>query len=145
MFVETSDPVSKAELRKMLVKECKKQKKEYGYLFESVIGGFTNTNRFAPNSFNIFPTEVYRIYADGRPDQLVRGVNLIGTPLSMFAQIEAAGDDKDLFTGICGAESGGVPVSTVAPMIFVNRIETQKKMKMNMDPTILDRPVNTHN
>ena len=65
------------------------------------------------------PTVVYRIYVDGRPDQLVRGVDLIGTPLTMFAGIEAAGDTPGVFTGFCGAESGQVPVSAISPSLFV--------------------------
>ncbi len=140
MFIETSDPLSDADLRKMLIKECKKQNKEYGYMFEDVEGGFTNTGRYIPNAFNIFPTEVYRIYVDGRPDELVRGVDLIGTPLTMFAGIKAAGDKKEIFAGICGAESGGVPVTAISPSIFVNHIETQRKVKASVEPSLIEKP-----
>jgi TldD protein len=140
LIVENSKPLKMDELRKMLVKECIKQDKKYGYFFKDVIGGFTTTDRYNPNAFNIFPTEVYRVYVDGRPDELVRGVDLIGTPLSMFAEIAAAGDTKDVFIGFCGAESGSVPVSAVAPSLFVRRIETQKKPKANQEPTLLSSP-----
>jgi TldD protein len=128
------------ELRKMLISECQKQGKPYGYFFRNVIGGFTTTERQMPNAFNIFPTEVYRVYTDGRPDQLVRGVDLIGTPLAMFAEIEAAGNQSEIFTGFCGAESGSVPVSAVAPALYVKRIETQKKAKSKVDATLLNKP-----
>ena len=124
----------------MLIKECKKQGKAYGYLFRDVMGGFTNTARYMPNAFNIFPTEVYRIYTDGRPDELVRGVDLIGTPLAMFSEIAAAGNKPGVFHGFCGAESGSVPVSAIAPALLVKKIETQKKMKSQLDETILPRP-----
>lgn len=140
LIVETEKGVSSDELRKMLVKECQKQGKKYGYFFKDVVGGFTFTDRFTPNAFNIFPTEVYRVYVDGRPDELVRGVDLIGTPLAMFAEIKAAGNESDIFTGFCGAESGSVPVSAVSPALFVRRIETQKKMKQHEDATLLSRP-----
>jgi TldD protein len=140
LIVENSKPMSEEELRKLLIKECVKQGKKYGYFFKDVIGGFTTTDRFNPNAFNIFPTEVYRVYVDGRADELVRGVDLIGTPLSMFAEISAAGDTKDVFIGFCGAESGSVPVSAVAPSLFVRRIETQKKPKENQEPTLLPSP-----
>ncbi len=140
LIIESNKPLSSANLRKKLIKECKKQGKEYGYLFSDVIGGFTNTDRFSANVFNVMPTEVYRVYVDGRPDQLVRGVDLIGTPLTMFAEIKAAGEQKEIFTGICGAESGSVPVSAIAPAVFVRRIETQKKMKQNAKPSLLSRP-----
>lgn len=140
LIIESNKPLSSASLRKKLIKECKKQGKEYGYLFSDVIGGFTNTDRFSANVFNVMPTEVYRVYVDGRPDELVRGVDLIGTPLTMFAEIKAAGSQKEIFTGICGAESGSVPVSAIAPALFVRRIETQKKIKQNAKPSLLSRP-----
>jgi TldD protein len=142
LIVETSKGQPMEDLRKMLIKECKKQKKKYGYLFMDVMGGFTNTDRYTPNAFNIFPTEVYRIYVDERPDELVRGVDLIGTPLAMFAEIGATGNEREVFNGFCGAESGQVPVSALAPALFVKRIETQKKPTTIQDTTLLSRPSN---
>ncbi|QSE98874.1 TldD/PmbA family protein [Fulvivirga lutea] len=127
LIIETTSNISDDKLRKQLIEECKKQNKPYGYYFEDVTGGFTQTSRYATNAFNIMPTLVYRVYADGRPDELVKGVDLIGTPLAMFAEIMQAGKSIDVFNGICGAESGNIPVSAVAPAILVRRIETQKK------------------
>ena len=140
LIVKNSKPVKTSDLRKMLLAECRKQKKPYGYLFMDVMGGFTTTGRFMPNAFNIFPTEVYRIYADGRPDELVRGVDLIGTPLAMFAEIAAADGSSDIFTGFCGAESGSVPVTAISPSFFVKRIETQKKNTHQLEKALLERP-----
>ena len=140
LIVESQKPVEMADLRKMLINACKKEKRAYGYLFMDVVGGFTTTQRFMPNAFNIFPTEVYRIYVDGRPDELVRGVDLIGTPLAMFAEITAADNNREIFTGFCGAESGSVPVTAIAPSLYVKRIETQKKMTTQVQKTLLKRP-----
>jgi len=140
LIVETSKGLPMEDLRKMLLKECKRQGKPYGYLFHDVVGGFTVTDRFNPNAFNIFPTMVYRIYVDGRPDELVRGVDLIGTPLAMFAEIQATGNDRDTFIGFCGAESGYVPVSAASPSLFVRRIETQKKPRQHQEASLLSRP-----
>lgn len=140
LFVENSNAVPMDDLRKMLIDECKKQNKKYGYLFMDVIGGFTNTGRYMPNAFNIFPTEVYRVYVDKRPDELVRGVDLIGTPLAMFAEITAAGDKSEVFTGFCGAESGNVPVTAISPSLFVKRIETQKKPSAQVEKPVLKMP-----
>lgn len=140
LIVTSSKPQSESEIRSLLIEEAKKQGKEYGYLFASVVGGFTNTGRYSPNSFNVTPTEVYRIYVDGRTDELVRGVNLVGTPLSMFAQIDYAGDNYEIFTGQCGAESGRVPVTTIAPMLLVRNIEVQKKPKSQNTLPLLERP-----
>ena len=128
------------ELREMLVAECKKQGKAYGYLFQDVQGGFTTVGRTTPNAFNVLPTEVYKIYADGRPDELVRGVDLIGTPLSMFKHITACSNQMETFNGMCGSGSGWVPVSASSPAIFVDVIETQKKSKSSERMPVLPRP-----
>lgn len=123
LIIETTSPDSPEELRKKLISECKKQGKSYGYLFQDVVGGFTLTQVYTPNVFNIFPTEVYRIYVDGRPDELVRGVNLIGTPLAMFSEIKATGSNPEVFSGICGAESGNVPVTAIAPALLLTKLK----------------------
>ena len=140
LMVETKQPQPVDEMRKTLIKLAKEQNKPYGYLFDEVVGGFTSTGRYSPNAFNVTPTLVYRVYADGRPDELVRGVNLIGTPLSMFSQIVQAGGRSEIFNGVCGAESGNVPVSAISPMLLVTQIETQKKAKSMERSIILPRP-----
>jgi TldD protein len=128
------------DLRKVLIEECKKQEKEFGLLFVKVQGGFTFTGRTIPNSFNVNPLVVYKIFVDGSPDQLVRGADLIGTPLTTFSNIIAAGDDNGVFNGTCGAESGGVPVSACSPSILVSKIEVQKKAKSQAKPPLLNAP-----
>ncbi len=140
LIVTSSKTFSNKELRDLLKLEVKNQGKEYGYYFASVVGGFTSTGRYMPNSFNVTPTEVYRVYADGRPDELVRGVDLVGTPLAMFSQIEAAGNDYSIFTGMCGAESGSVPVTAISPSLLVRMIEVQKKAKSQTAPPLLPKP-----
>lgn len=140
LMIESSAPVSMDDLRKELLKECRKQKKQYGYYFKEVIGGLTVTDRYNTNVFNVTPIEVYRIYVDGRPDELVSGVDLIGTPLTMFSNIVFAGKKREVFTGFCGAESGYVPVTAIAPAIFVKKIETQKTPEFDSVVPILPPP-----
>jgi len=142
LIVETANPYTDEQLRKMLISEAVKQGKEYGYLFESVQGGFTNTGRYSPNSFNVTPLEVYRIYVDGRPDELVRGVDMVGTPLTMFSQIEGVGDTAGNFAGFCGAESGAVPAGCCSPALFTKMVETQRKAKNQELSQILEKPYN---
>ena len=128
LVVETRKAYTEAQLRQFLRDEAQRQGKEYGYLFQSVSGGYTQTGEGnSINSFNVNPLEVYRIYVDGRPDELVRGVDLIGTPLSMFSNIAAGGDTPKTFIGSCGAESGWVPVSATSPMLYCSKIETQRR------------------
>ena len=140
LVIETSNPKTPEELRQLLIEEVKKQGKEYGYFFKEVTSGFTFTGKGATNSFNVTPLEVYKVFADGRPDQLVRGVDLIGTPLSMFSNIIYAGNDARVFTGMCGAESGAIPVTAISPTILVNKVETQRKAKSQDILPILPAP-----
>ncbi len=86
------------------------------------------------------PTVVYRVYTDGRPDELLRGVDIVGTPLAMLMRIQAAGDDHDIFNGVCGAESGWVPVSATSPSLLLGQIETALKDKGIDKPPILEAP-----
>ena len=109
-------------------------------LFDDIQGGFTNTGRMAPNAFNVLPVLVYRIYSDGR-EELVRGVDLIGTPLTTFSKIVAADDAADVFNGVCGAESGWVPVSAVSPGLLISQIEVQKKDKAQERLPLLPAPL----
>ncbi|MCP5046026.1 MAG: peptidase U62, partial [bacterium] len=140
LMVESTKSVPYKKLREMLVKECKKQGIPYGLMFDDIAGGFTFTGRTMPNSFNVTPITVYRIYVDGRPDELVRGVDLIGTPLTSFSRIIACGETRDVFNGYCGAESGRVPVSAVSPPILTTQIEVQKKYKASAKPPVLPPP-----
>jgi predicted Zn-dependent protease len=129
-----------SELRKKLIEECKKQDKPFGLFITEISGGQTTTSRSSTNAFNITPLAVYRIYADGRPDEMVRGVDLAGTPLTVFGKIVATGDRREVFNGICGAESGSVPVSALSPSILVSEIEVQKKAATPEKPPILPPP-----
>ena len=141
LIVQATNTVSDAKLRAMLIDEAKKQGKTFGLLFKDISGGFTLTGRSSPQSFQVTPIMVYRIYVDGRPDELVRGVDLIGTPLTSFSKIVAAGDTPEIFNGFCGAESGYVPVAAVSPSILTTQIEVQKKIKSSERPPILPPPM----
>jgi predicted Zn-dependent protease len=140
LVVESSKTLSDEALVSKLKDEAKRQGKPFGLLFENIEGGFTTTNRSQPNAFNVMPNVVYRIYTDKRPPELVRGVDLIGTPLAAFAKIVATGDKIDVFNGICGAESGSVPVSASAPSMLVSEVEVQKKAQSQDAGPILSAP-----
>ena len=94
----------------MLLEEAKRQNKPYGLVFDEIAGGFAITQTFMPQSFELLPLRVTRVWVDGRPDELLRGVNLVGTPLASLETIMGAANDTDTFNGVCGAESGWVPV-----------------------------------
>jgi TldD protein len=140
LVVESSKQVSNAELRKMLIEEVKRQGKPFGLLIDDIAGGFTFTGRGQPQAFQVNPLVVYRVYPDGRPDELVRGVDIVGTPLVSLTKILATGDKPEVFNGYCGAESGSVPVAAVSPAILISEMEVQKKVSSTDRPPILPPP-----
>ncbi|MEQ1885728.1 MAG: metallopeptidase TldD-related protein [Bryobacteraceae bacterium] len=140
LFVESTRQVNDQQLRQMLIDEVKKQGKPYGLLFDQVTGGYTTTQRRGLQAFTVIPLVVYRIYPDGRPDELIRGVDIVGTPLSSFEKILATSEKREVFNGICGAESGSVPVAAIAPALLVESIEIQRKDRAQDSPPYLPRP-----
>jgi predicted Zn-dependent protease len=140
LIIESEKIVSYDELRRMLIEECERQGKPYGLIFDDISGGFTMTGRGGPQAFKVLPLYVTRVYADGRPDEVVRGVDIVGTPLTSFSKIVMAADDADVFNGTCGAESGWCPVSAVSPSLLVSEIEVEKRRKGQDKPPILPPP-----
>jgi TldD protein len=140
LFVESSNKVSDADLRKMLIEEIKRQGKPYGLYFDQVTSGYTTTQRAGLQAFTVVPLTVYKVFPDGRPDELIRGVDIVGTPLASFAKIMATSDKMSVFNGYCGAESGYVPVAAIAPALLVREIEVQRKERSQDRPPYLTRP-----
>jgi TldD protein len=140
LIVTSTKTVRDADMRQKLIDEVKKAGKPYGLYFEDIEGGFTLTMRNLPQAFQVLPVMVWRVYPDGRPDELVRGVDIVGTPLAALTHITITGDKQDVFNGVCGAESGWVPVSAVAPSMLFSEMEVQKRAKSHTRPPILAPP-----
>ena len=141
LIIETNDHKTDAELRAALRVEMKKQDKEYGYFFKSVSAGLAFTGAGQVNSFNVTPLEVYKVYLDDKKaDILVRGVDMIGTPLSIFENIVSGGGRQEMFIGTCGAESGGIPVTAISPTMLLSKVEVQLKVKSQKKLPILPKP-----
>jgi predicted Zn-dependent protease len=140
LLVKSSKAVTNKELRAKLIELIKAQGKPYGLLIDDIAGGFTFTGRGQPQAFQVQPLVVYKVYPDGRPDELVRGVDIVGTPLAALTKIVATGDTPEVFNGYCGAESGSVPVAAAAPAILTSELEVQKKQTDTDAPPILPPP-----
>lgn len=139
LFVDVNRRQSEERLKRKLLRMVKRSEKEYGLIFEEIEGGFTFTGRSMPNAFNVTPVMVYRVFPDGR-EELVRGVDLIGTALTSFSLIVDAGGPTEVFNGTCGADSGPVSVSAVSPSILVSQVEVQKKVQGQSLQPILPAP-----
>jgi TldD protein len=140
LIVESSNQVPYSKLREMLIAEIKRQGRPYGLVFDEIAGGFTLTQTWMPQLFKLLPLRVYRVYADGRPDELLRGVSMIGTPLVSLETIMCSADDYNTFNGNCGAESGWVPVSASAPSLLLRTLEVERQSKLQNKPPILPPP-----
>jgi TldD protein len=140
LIVSSTQTVPDAQMRQKLVDEVKKQGKPYGLYFDDIQGGFTLTTRQLPQAFQVLPVIVYKVYADGRPDELVRGVDIVGTPLAALTRILTTGDQPHVFNGVCGAESGQVPVAAVAPSMLFSELEVQKRAHSHERPPLLPPP-----
>jgi len=139
-IVASNNPVPFAELRKRLLDEVREQGRDHGLIIDELAGGFTLTGRVFPNTFNIRATYGWKVYTDGRPDELIRGIDLVGTPLVALSSVVAAGDDPGVFNGFCGAESGSVPNAAVSPSLLIRQLEIQKKETGSDRPPLLPKP-----
>jgi len=126
LVVEASKSLSMEELEATLIEEIKRQGKEFGMIFTDIKGGFTNTSKFAPQAFKVHPVLAFRVYKDGKKE-LVRGVDIVGTPLTALSSIVAAGRPVEIFNGVCGAESGWVPVSASSPSLLLKQLEIERQ------------------
>jgi TldD protein len=140
LIVESKKPVSDGELKKMLIAEAKRQGKPFGLIIRDITGGNTNTSTFGYQAFKGVPRMVYRVDVRDGKESLVRGVEVVGTPLSSINRVMATGPTQGVFNGYCGAESGMVPVSTVAPATLLQEIELQRALEGKDRPPLIPGP-----
>ncbi len=138
--VEAKNQIPYEELVQKLKAEIKRQNKPYGLIIDDISGGFTNIDTYSPQSFKVQPLLVYKVFPDDRPNELIRGADIVGTPLTSFNKIIAAANDDTLFNGTCGAESGWVPVSAIAPSLLISELEVEKVNKTYDNLPILPPP-----
>lgn len=140
LIVEGEAPVSRAELKAMLIAEVKRQGKPFGLIIRDITGGSTNTSNYGYQAFKGTPRMVYRVDAETGVETLVRGVEMVGTPLTAVGKIMATSEERGVFNGYCGAESGYVPVSAVAPAALFREIEWQRTQREKEKPPVLPPP-----
>lgn len=144
LFVRSTRRLSVAQLKEKLLEEVRKQGKPFGLIIRDITGGSTNTTNYGYQAFKGEPRLVYRVDAKTGAETLVRGVEMVGTPLTTVSRIVATSDTEGVFNGFCGAESGFVPVSTVAPAVLMSEIELQRTQKTAERPPLLPPPWSEH-
>jgi predicted Zn-dependent protease len=141
IVVQPSQAVTLEQLKKQLRAEAQRRNLAYGLQFSEISGGVTMTGRDGLQAFKVIPLLVYKVFVDGRPDELIRGADLVGTPLSSISKILAASDDYAVFNGTCRAESGLLPVSSVSPSLLLGELEVERRYKGQDKSPVLKPPV----
>ncbi|MCO6431265.1 MAG: hypothetical protein J5J00_10430 [Deltaproteobacteria bacterium] len=138
-IIEGKNTVSMEELKEILIEEIREQDKPFGMIVYETCGGETETARYDFQAFAGDIAFATLVYPDGR-EVCVRGVNFVGTPLQALNNIIAVGNRQEIENHFCGAESGMIPVTTIAPAILLKNLELQAKDEELVTPYILPRP-----
>ncbi len=141
LFVKSSKGIADKKLKELLLQECKRQGKPYGLWIRRTRSGDTYTGRAQYQAFRGTPEEVYLIDVKTKQETLVRGVEIVGTPLITINKILAMGTDYQVMNAFCQAESGSIPVSTIAPSVLVKEVELQRVKEDKKRPPILMPPL----
>ena len=139
LIIENLNPIPFDSLKKILIKECINQNKEYGIIIEKISEGRTQTTKFTIETFESEPIVAKRIYIDGK-EEYIRGIRFGGTPLISLKNIIFLGDDEKVYNGFCGAESGIIPVSISSPSVLIRELELTKKEKSYLSAPLIPKP-----
>ncbi|MEW6145638.1 MAG: TldD/PmbA family protein [Thermodesulfobacteriota bacterium] len=139
-IIESSKEYPKDRLKELLIEEVRRQKKPFGLIIKNMRGGETNTSSYNFQAFRGTPLVLYKVDPETGEETPVRDIEIVGTPIVTVNKIIATGDDYAVFNGFCGAESGYIPVSTVAPSILVSEMEFQRESSKKEKPPLLPPP-----
>lgn len=139
VIVQSERKRSPAELKQQLIDEVRRQNKPYGLFVKKILGGETQTEAANFQVFKGKPIYIFKVFPDGR-EEMVRGVEFVGTPLSMISKVIATGMDDTVINGFCGAESGFIPVTSITPSVLLSEVELQVAPETRLRPPILPPP-----
>ena len=128
------------ELKSMLCEETARRSLPYGIIIRGVSAGETRTDQYDFQAFKGVPTAVYTVDPKTGKETRVRDVTFIGTPLAVIQRILGFGNQGDVDNSYCYAESGAVPVATVAPAMLVGELELQRASTRRYRPARLPLP-----
>jgi len=139
LFVTSREPLSQEALWDRFLAEIRRKKAPYGIFVRETLGGETETRSYDFQAFKGEIMHAERVSPDGKRE-LCRGVDFVGTPLSALDSLVALGDDVTVDNAYCGAESGMIPVSTIAPSALMASLELQSKDRQRYAPFALPPP-----
>jgi predicted Zn-dependent protease len=139
LVIKSNNEYTREKLKELLLEELRRQNKPFGLIIKKMMGGETNTSSYNFQAFKATPLIVYKVDPTGK-ETLVRDVEIVGTPLISINKIIATANDYDVFNGFCGAESGYVSVSAIAPSVLLSEIEVQRTSEEKEKPPLLPPP-----
>ncbi|MFT5050301.1 MAG: TldD protein [Chlamydiales bacterium] len=142
LIVSSRAPLGQDQLIERWMEEVAREEQPFGLLVTNAQSGETTTSSDAYEfqAFQIDPTQVYLVDVDSGKRRRVRDVSFVGTPLAAIQGVLALGDDPVVDNSYCGAESGSVPVGTIAPSVLLREIEVQRSTRARHHPSILRFP-----
>ena len=117
-FFSTS-PCTETELHNLFLQELKKQQKPFGYRLKSVKSRVVESHS---RYFTISPMLIYKVYADGTPDELVRGAEWSGDLVDVLENMVAVGKTSKFYAFRCDGQSGEISVSVAAPAMLLSQV-----------------------
>ncbi|MFT5284121.1 MAG: TldD protein [Planctomycetota bacterium] len=142
LIVKAREPLTTAQLEERWMEEVAARDNDFGLLVTDADSGETSTSSDAYDfqAFQINPTAVYRVDRASGKRKRVRDVSFVGTPLAAIQGVLALGDDPAVDNSYCSAESGSLPVGTVAPSALLRDIEVQRSTSARNQPPSLRLP-----
>ncbi len=137
--LEADGGLTDAAMKRALIDEVERAGLPFGLHIKRAEGGETTTKAYEFQAFLGQVTSATRVFPDGR-EELVRGVNFVGTPLNALRGVLAAGTRSEVDNSYCGAESGWVPVSTISPSLLIEDLEIQSDPARRMSPFTYPMP-----
>ncbi|MFC1522438.1 TldD/PmbA family protein [Elusimicrobiota bacterium] len=140
IIIDSNAPLKDADLKNRFLEVLKEKKHKFGFRIVGMDSGETYTSRGQSQSFVGRPRLVYMVKANGR-ETLVRGMEFVGTPLMAVKGIIAAGKNMSVKNAFCGAGSGWVPVTHIAPPVIISSLELQKQPEDRFKPPLIKAPI----
>ena len=138
LFVRATETVPVGDLKKKLIEMCQQRNKPYGVIVRRMdfpsSASFEEARRLLSNSAGGHPISapvlVYKVYPDGR-EELVRGLRFRSLNTRSLKDIQAAGDDNNVFDflnnqapfALIGGAGYVAPSCVIAPSVLIDDVE----------------------
>ena len=136
LFLQTSQSVSHKKLMKLLMRAARQEGKSYGLWIRRLRGFVQENSASGEESLRIMPELLYLVDSKTGKLTLVRGLDMVGTPLGLLSHVLSEGADMKPSDHIIH----WVPISVVAPSLLLSEVELQRSKETPVKPPILGAP-----